>query len=127
MRRRRFHMAIVVDERGGVAGFVTLENLVERILGEIADEHDEPADTPRSEGTSLIFEGRYPLASLEKELGMSFDEPDVETAGGYLLKRFGRIPRAGARLAAGDLEFLVERASPMAIERIRVTRKGRKP
>ena len=127
MRRRRFHLAIVVDERGGVAGFVTLENLVERILGEIADEHDEPADTPRSEGTSLIFEGRYPLASLEKELGMSFDEPDVETAGGYLLKRFGRIPRAGARLAAGDLEFLVERASPMAIERIRVTRKGRKP
>jgi putative hemolysin len=127
MRRRRFHMAIVVDERGGVAGFVTLENLVERILGEIADEHDEPADAPRSEGTALIFEGRFPLASLEKEIGMSFDEPGVETAGGYLLKRFGRIPRPGARLSVGEVEFLVERASPMAIERIRVARKGRKP
>ena len=126
MRRRRFHMAIVVDERGAVSGFVTLENLVERILGEIADEHDEPADTPRSEGTSLIFEGRYPLSSLEKDLGRSFDEPEVETAGGLLLKRFGRIPRAGARLTDEDLEFLVERATPMAIERIRVTRKGRK-
>jgi CBS domain containing-hemolysin-like protein len=51
----------------------------------------------------------------------------VETAGGFLLKRFGRIPHTGARLVVGDLEFLVERASPMAIERIRVTRKGRKP
>jgi putative hemolysin len=127
MRRRRFHMAIVVGERGAVSGFVTLENLVERILGDIADEHDEPADTPRSEGTALIFEGRYPLATLEKDLRLALDEPDVETAGGFLLKRFGRIPRAGARLVVGDLEFLVERASPMAIERIRVTRKGRKP
>ena len=127
MRRRRFHMAIVVDERGGVAGFVTLENLVESILGDIADEHDEPADASRSEGTSLIFEGRYPLASLEKDLGRTFDEPGVETAGGFLLKRFGRIPRTGARLVVGDLEFLVERARPMAIERIRVTRKGRTP
>jgi len=125
MRRRRFHMAIVVDELGVISGLVTLEDLIERVLGEIADEHDEPAARPVSDGTSLIVEGTYRLATLERELGVSFDDPEAETVAGYLLRKFGRIPRAGARTKEGDLEFLVERASARAIERIRITRRGR--
>ena len=127
MRRRRYHMAIVVDERGGVSGFVTLEHLIERILGDIADEHDEPAAPARSEGTSLVVEGRYLLSSLEKDLHQNLDETEAETSGGFLLKKFGRIPRTGARMTVGDLEFLVERATPRSIERIRITRKGEAP
>jgi CBS domain containing-hemolysin-like protein len=122
MRRRRFHMAVVVDEGGAVAGLVTLEDLIEQIVGDIFDEHDEPAGSPERDGTSLLVEGAYPLASLERDLGATFDDPDDETVAGFLLRKFGRIPRAGARTREGDLEFLVERASPRAIERIRILR-----
>jgi putative hemolysin len=122
MRRRRFHMAIVVDESGSVAGLVTLEDLIEQIVGEIFDEHDEPARRPESEGTALLTEGGYPLASLERDLGVSFDDPDAVTVAGFLLRRFGRIPRAGARTRIEGIEFVVERASPRAIERVRILR-----
>ncbi len=121
MRRRRSHMVFVVDEMGVLSGLVTLEDLMERIVGDIADEHDEPQKRPLMVGASLIVEGAYPLASLERDLGISLDEPDVETVAGLLLERFGRIPRTGARTRVGELEFLVERASPRAIERIRIT------
>jgi putative hemolysin len=127
MRRRRFHMAIVVDELGVISGLVTLEDLIERILGDISDEHDEPAARPVSDGTSLILEGTYRLATLERELGVSFDEPEAETVAGFLLRKLGRIPRSGARAREGDLEFVVERASPRAIERIRITRRRNAP
>jgi CBS domain containing-hemolysin-like protein len=122
MRRRRFHMAVVVDESGAVAGLVTLEDLIEQIVGDIFDEHDEPAGRPERDGTSLLVEGAYSLASLERDLGASFDDPDDETVAGFLLRKFGRIPRAGAKTREGDLEFLVERASPRAIERVRILR-----
>jgi CBS domain containing-hemolysin-like protein len=122
MRRRRFHMAVVVDEGGAVAGLVTLEDLIEQIVGDIFDEHDEPAGRPERDGTSLLVEGAYPLASLERDLGASFDDPDDETVAGFLLRRFGRIPRAGSRTREGDLEFVVDRASPRAIERVRILR-----
>ncbi len=122
MRRRRFHMAIVVSESGAIAGLVTLEDLVEEIVGDIFDEHDEPARTPVAEGTSLIVEGGYALSSLERDLAVSFDDPEAETVAGLLLRKFGRIPRTGARARAGGVEFLVERATPRAIERIRILR-----
>ena len=127
MRRRRSHMVFVVDERGTLSGLVTLEDLVEQIVGEIADEHDEPQRRPLMVGAALIVEGTYPLASLEAEVGLPLEEPDVVTVAGLLLRRFGRIPRTGARTWLGDTEFVVERASPRAIERIRITRRARAP
>jgi putative hemolysin len=127
MRRRRFHMAIVVDELGAVSGLVTLEDLVEEVLGDISDEHDEEVASPVLDGASILIEGSYPVASLERDLGLSLEEPEMETVAGFLLKRFGRIPRTGARTWLGDTEFVVERASPRAVERIRITRKARTP
>ncbi len=125
MRRRRFHMAVVVDELGAVSGLVTLEDLVEQMLGDIDDEHDEEAASPVLDGGSILIEGSYPVASLERDLRLSLEETEMETVAGFLLKRFGRIPRTGARTWLGDTEFVVERASPRAIERIRITRKAR--
>ncbi len=133
MRRRRFHMAIVVDESGAIAGLVTLEDLIEEIVGDILDEHDEPDRSPAQEGTSILIEGAYPLASLARDLRVPLDDAEVETVSGFLLRKFGRIPMAGARTREGDLEFLVERATPRAIERVRISRipldagPGRKP
>jgi len=127
MRRRRFHMAVVVDELGAVSGLVTLEDLIEEVLGDIADEHDEEAASPVLDGASILIEGSYPVASLERDLGLSLDEQEMETVAGFLLRRFGRIPRTGARTWLGDVEFVVERASPRAIERIRITKKARAP
>jgi putative hemolysin len=127
MRRRRFHMAIVVDELGAIDGLVTLEDLIEQMLGDIADEHDEPVARPVSDGTSLIVEGGYPLSSLERDLGLAFDEPEAETVAGLLLRKFGRIPRTGARTRILAHEFVVERASERAIERIRITRGNDEP
>ena len=127
MRRRRFHMAVVVDELGAVSGLVTLEDLIEEVLGDISDEHDEEAASPVFDGGSILIEGSYPVASLERDLGLSLEEPEMETVAGFLLKRFGRIPRGGARTWLGDTEFVVERASPRAIERIRITRRTRAP
>ncbi|HTS03761.1 MAG TPA: hemolysin family protein [Thermoanaerobaculia bacterium] len=122
MRRRRFHMAIVVGESGAVAGLVTLEDLIEEIVGDIFDEHDEPARRPVADGTSLLVEGAYPLPALERDLAISFGEPGAGTVAGFLLRKFGRIPRTGARVREGDVEFLVERATPRAIERVRILR-----
>ena len=122
MRRRRFHMAVVVDETGSIAGLVTLEDLIEEIVGDILDEHDEPDRSPARDGTALLIEGAYPLASLARDLRVPLDDAEVETVSGFLLRRFGRIPKAGARTREGDLEFVVERASPRAIERVRISR-----
>lgn len=123
--RRRFHIAVVVDELGVISGLVTLEDLIERIVGDISDEHDEPARRPVADGASLLVEGTYALASLERDLGVSFDAPDAQTVAGLLLRRFGRIPKPGFRTREGELEFLVDRASPRAIERVRITRRPR--
>ncbi len=122
MRRRRFHMAVVLDEHGSTSGIVTLEDLVETILGDIADEHDEPAARPLTEGTTVLVEGAYSLEALSRDLGVPLDAPGVETVAGFLLRRVGRIPRAGVRVRAEGLEFTVERASPRAIERVRIAR-----
>ena len=83
--------------------------------------------SPVMDGASMLVEGAYPVASLERDLGRSLEETEMETVAGLLLKKFGRIPRTGARTWVGDVEFVVERASPRAIERIRITKKARAP
>ena len=125
MKRRRLHMAVVVDDAGAVAGIVTLEDLIEEIVGDIRDEYDEPVAAAVSDGSSLLVEGAYPISSLEQDFGVTFERTEADTAAGFLLERLGRIPRPGARWREGELEFVVERATPRAIQRIRITRTAR--
>jgi len=98
MRRRRTHMAVVVDEFGGTAGLVTIEDAIEELLGPIEDEYDEeesPGFQPAGERRFLL-DGTLRLDDLEEQFGISLPRDEAETIAGHLLMRVGRIPRKGA-------------------------------
>ena len=96
MRTQQFHMAIVVDEHGGTAGLVTLEDLLEEIVGEIADEYD--VESPRSSTCadgSLRVPGRTPIDEVSEELGMELPDTEWDTVGGLVLNLLGHVPERG--------------------------------
>ena len=126
MRVKRSHMALVVDEFGGVDGLVTIEDLVEEIVGEIEDEHDrtdEPQLIRHDDGT-LDADARVPVETLEEIAGaiLTDDErEDVETLGGLVATLAGRVPIRGELIAHGSgLEFEVVDADPRRVKRIKV-------
>jgi putative hemolysin len=123
MRRRRSHMAIVVDEFGGTAGLVTLEDAIEEMLGPIQDEYDTeetPGFAPVGERTYLL-DGTLRLSALEEQFGIALPREEAETIAGHLMERFGRIPRKGERWKGRWADFVVEEASPTGIKRVRMT------
>jgi len=120
MRRRRTHMAVVVDEFGGTAGLVTIEDAIEELLGPIADEYDEeegPGFQPAGERRFLL-EGTLRLDDLEEQFGIALPREEAETIAGHLLLRFGRIPRKGERWRGRRADFVVEEATPTAIKKV---------
>lgn len=122
MRRRRTHMAIVVDEHGGTAGMATIEDAIEELLGPIQDEYDEEETSgfvAAGERTYLL-EGSFRLDDIEEQFGLSFPRDEAETIAGHLMLRFGRIPRKGERWKGRRAEFIVEDATPTAIRTVRM-------
>ncbi len=122
MRRRRTHMAIVVDEHGGTAGIVTIEDALEELLGPIQDEYDEE-ETPgfiAAGDRTFLLEGSFRLDDIEEQFGLSFPRDEAETIAGHLMLRFGRIPRKGERWKGRRAEFIVEDATPTTIKSVRM-------
>ena len=122
MRRRRTHMAIVVDEFGGTAGIVTIEDAIEELLGEIQDEFDEeetPGFVAAGERTFLL-EGSYRLDDIAEQFGIDFPRDKAETVAGLLTLRFGRIPRQGERWKGRRAEFVIEEATPTTVSKVRM-------
>src|SRR5437867_8641348 len=112
------HLAIVVDEFGGTSGLITLEDILEEIVGDIRDEHD--VETPpaiRQEGDRYLVDGRVSLGELSEALGAPFEHPDVSTVGGLIYSALGRVPRPGEELTLDGFRVVVER-----VDRRRVTR-----
>ena len=134
MRKTRIHMALVVDEYGGIDGLVTIEDLVEEIVGEIEDEHDVdegPRLVPQSDGT-MIADARLPIEEFERQVGpiMTSDErkaAEMDTIGGLLTARAGRVPSRGEVVTDDGYEFEILEADPRRLKRVRVRRRHDAP
>jgi CBS domain containing-hemolysin-like protein len=127
MQSSRIHMAMVIDEFGGVDGLVTLEDVIEAVVGEIDDEHDEAASIQIVARAGGVFEadGRAPLEVLETTLGRTLSDPeleeDIETAAGLVTALAGRVPQRGEVIShPGGLEFEITDADPRRVKRLRI-------
>ncbi|MEO8140372.1 MAG: hemolysin family protein, partial [Gemmatimonadota bacterium] len=121
------HLAVVVDEFGGTAGIVTLEDILEEVVGEIQDEHDTDEAKPVLEDGEgrLSVEGGVALSELESLLGHSFNREDLTTVGGLVLDAFGRVPRSGERTEVDGIDLLVEQVARRRVRRVLVSRPQR--
>jgi magnesium and cobalt transporter len=127
MRQTRTHIAMVIDEFGGIDGLVTIEDLIEEIVGDIEDEHDvdeTPILIERPDG-SVIADARIPIETLEERRGTTLrhngDHEEVDTLGGLVFTLAGRVPRRGEVIPhPGGIEFEVLDADPRRIKRLRV-------
>jgi len=127
LRRERVHIALVIDEYGGTDGIVTLEDLVEELVGEIQDEYDvPPAPVSEREDGEVVVDAGLNLEDFTETVGVELaDEGDYETVGGYVLDRLGRVAAVGDVVAAGsEHELEVVEVDGHHIERVRVRRSG---
>ena len=131
MQRERVHMALVIDEYGGVDGLVTIEDLIETIIGEIEDEHDEAEGAMWKEERPGVFlvQSTAPLGEFENAVGLRLrsddEDEDIDTIGGLVFLRTGRVPARGEIVAhESGVEFEIVDADPRRIKRLRVRLPG---
>jgi magnesium and cobalt transporter len=122
-RASRNHMAIVVDEYGGVSGLVTIEDVIEEIVGEIADEYDTEEDqTIRRDGErQFVVQALTRVQEFNDYFSSRFSDEEYDTIGGLVMHQFGRLPRRGEAVTIDGLEFKVLRADRRRIDQLRVT------
>jgi magnesium and cobalt transporter len=123
MQRRQMQMAIVVDEYGGTAGLVTVEDLLEEIVGEIRDEYDVESETVTDEGEGVfVFSGKVNVDEVRDRLDVEIEREGFETVGGFLLSQLGRMPYVGETVGVGELSFEVLEVERRRITKVRVRR-----
>jgi magnesium and cobalt transporter len=126
-RTNRNHIAIVVDEYGGVAGLVTIEDVLEQIVGDIEDEYDfedvENNIVPEKGGQYRV-KALTEIADFNEAFGTSYSDEEFDTIGGLILKRFGRVPKRGEQIAFDNLTFKVLRADSRRLHLLQVTKKA---
>jgi CBS domain containing-hemolysin-like protein len=126
MQTRREHLAVVVDEFGGTAGIATLEDVIEEIVGDIHDEHDDgDPDVEQIAPDRYLVDATLSIYDLEKALDVVLPEDDggYESVGGLLLERTGHVPVQNERVVVGDLELIVRDADRRRVRRVEVVRR----
>ncbi len=123
-RQKRYHMAIVVDEYGGVSGLVTIEDILEQIVGEIEDEHDDEEENDIKKMASRVFQvsALTPLDEFNESFNTRFDEEDADTIGGIVLHAFGHMPAKGESIELEGLTFKVSKANSRRLVQLQVIR-----
>ena len=118
------HLAVVVDEFGGTAGIVTLEDILEQVVGEIRDEYDTDEVAPIAEAgeDQWRVQGGVPLTELEAVLGHRFEREDVSTVGGLVLAEFGRVPRQGEAIELDGFQIVADQVLRRRVRRVMVRR-----
>ena len=125
LKEKKLHMAIVIDEYGGTSGLVTLEDLLEEIVGEIRDEHDQEEEkfVELPDGYTLV-DSRVEIEAFEKHFGAEIPQGKYETLGGFILDTLKRIPMTGDVVHHDGLEMVVASADERSIKKVRIRKKG---
>ena len=123
-RRGRNHLAVVVDEYGGTAGLLTIEDVLEQIVGEIGDEHDleQAPELVRQEDGSYFVSAKMRIEEFDEQVGTQLDTGEFDTVGGLVIHRLGRLPRTGESLEAGGWRMEVIAADRRRVKRLKVSR-----
>lgn len=125
LRAEGRNLALVVDEYGGAVGLLTVEDVVEEIVGEIEDEYDAPRELYRRVAPGVfLVSARAPVVEVNERFGWNLPQGEYETLAGLLLERLGRVPKPGDVVAAGRVRLEVVRATPRAVQEVRVVVSG---
>ncbi len=123
LRRNRVHIAIVADEYGGTAGLITIEDILEEIVGEIQDEYDDETPLVSYIGEDeLIADGRLPIEDAAEALGLTFSDDDYDTVAGFVHRHLGHLPKEGEQISAQGLRVEVLTVEGRRLRRLRLTR-----
>ena len=128
-RKNRNHIAIVVDEYGGVSGLITIEDVLEQIVGDIEDEYDFDDiedNIVQEKGGQYRVKALTEIADFNSVFGTTYDDEEFDTIGGVVLQRFGRVPKRGEQISFDNLTFKVLRADSRRLYLLQVTRKSDK-
>lgn len=127
--RNRIHMAIVVDEYGGTSGILTIEDVIEEIVGEIRDEYDTAEEAPfsRITETEMVFNGSVSLNEFNDAFGAELPTEESDTLGGLIYNQLGRLPRVGDRIRIGNVELMVTGLNGRRIKQVRAIKLPQEP
>lgn len=122
LKRLKSQMAIVLDEYGGTAGLITMEDLLEEIVGEIYDEYDRAEPEPLAEGDHVVLPGEMDIEDVNERYGLGISNAAYQTIGGYVFGRLGRLPKAGDRVNAGKALLEVDKMDGRRVATVKMVR-----